>query len=186
MASSINPNNIDGAYPVAGQDNNSQGFRDNFSTIKTSFATAKTEIETLQTNTAKLNAANNFANNTISGAKFINNNLTVYSVGTVTTAQNISLSNGNFQTFTIGANLTLTFTNWPTVTSGMSSIVVELKSDGVARTVVWSTENAGLIYKDSAFPTPFIVNAQEDPMYVEFWTYNQGATVFGKFLGTFS
>jgi hypothetical protein len=52
--------------------------------------------------------------------------------------------------------------------------------------VVWSTEAAGLIYKDSAFPTPFVVNADEDPMYVEFWTYNQGATIFGKFLGTFN
>ena len=30
MTSQINPNNIDGNYPVAGVDNNSQGFRDNF------------------------------------------------------------------------------------------------------------------------------------------------------------
>ena len=30
MTSSINPNNIDGTYPIAGQDNDSQGFRDNF------------------------------------------------------------------------------------------------------------------------------------------------------------
>lgn len=186
MPSNINTTNLDETYPVAGQDNNSQGFRDNFSTIKTNFTTAKTEIETLQTNTAKLNSANNFANNTISGAKFINNNLTVYSGGTITTAQNVSLDNGNFQTFTVGANLTLTLTDWPTVTSGMSSVIIELRSDGVARTVVWSTENAGLIYKDSAFPTPFIVNLDVDPMYVEFWTYNQGTTVFGKFLGTFS
>jgi hypothetical protein len=186
MPSNINTTNLDETYPVAGQDNNSQGFRDNFSSIKTSFTTAKIEIETLQNNTAKLNAANNFANNTISGAKFINNNLTVYSAGTQTTAQNINLTNGNFQTITVGGNITLTLTDWPTVTSGMSSIIVELISDGVARTVVWSTENAGLLYKDSAFPTPFIVNAQEDPMYVEFWTYNQGATVFAKFLGTFS
>lgn len=186
MPSNINTTNLDETYPVAGQDNNSQGFRDNFSTIKTNFATAKTEIETLQTNSAKLNVANNFANNTISGAKFINNNLTVYSGGNISTAQNINLENGNFQTFTVTANLTLTFTDWPTVTSGMSSIIIELRSDGVARTVIWSTENAGLIYKDSAFPNPFIVNADVDPMYVEFWTYNQGATVFGKFLGTFS
>ena len=34
MASSINPNNIDTTYPVAGQDNDSQGFRDNFTNIK--------------------------------------------------------------------------------------------------------------------------------------------------------
>jgi hypothetical protein len=65
-------------------------------------------------------------------------------------------------------------------------MIVELRSDGTQRTVVWSTENAGLIYKDSNFPTPFLVNAGEDPMYVEFWTYNNGATVFGRYLGTFS
>ena len=37
MASSINPSNIDGTYPVAGQDNDSQGFRDNFTNVKTNF-----------------------------------------------------------------------------------------------------------------------------------------------------
>jgi hypothetical protein len=186
MASNINTTSIDETYPVAGQDNNSQGFRDNFTTIKNNFVTAKTEIETLQTNTAKLNAANNFANNTITGAKLINNTTAFYGAGTITTPQNISIDNGNFQSFIVGANLTLTLTDWPTVSNAMSSVIVELRSDGVARTVVWSTENAGLIYKDSAFPTPFIVNVDEDPMYVEFWTYNQGATVFAKYLGTFS
>ena len=49
MASNINSDAIDALYPVAGQDNDSQGFRDNFSTIKNSLATAKTEITTLQT-----------------------------------------------------------------------------------------------------------------------------------------
>ena len=48
MASSINPNNIDTTYPVAGQDNDSQGFRDNFTNIKTNFEYAETEIDDLQ------------------------------------------------------------------------------------------------------------------------------------------
>jgi len=48
MASSINPNNIDTTYPVAGQDNDSQGFRDNFTNIKTNFEYAESEIEELQ------------------------------------------------------------------------------------------------------------------------------------------
>jgi len=30
MTSAINIDNISGTFPVAGQDNNSQGFRDNF------------------------------------------------------------------------------------------------------------------------------------------------------------
>ena len=48
MTSQINPNNIDGAYPVAGQDNDSQGFRDNFTNIKTNFGYASAEITDLQ------------------------------------------------------------------------------------------------------------------------------------------
>ena len=40
MASKIVPGNIDGTYPKAGQDNSSQGFRDNFSSIKTNFTEA--------------------------------------------------------------------------------------------------------------------------------------------------
>ena len=48
MSSTINPNNINGAYPVAGQDNDSQGFRDNFTNTKTNFQAAATEITDLQ------------------------------------------------------------------------------------------------------------------------------------------
>ena len=48
MTSLINPNNINGAYPVAGQDNNSQGFRDNFTNIGTNFQYAANEITDLQ------------------------------------------------------------------------------------------------------------------------------------------
>lgn len=48
MASNINPNNIDTAYPIAGQDNDSQGFRDNFTNIKTNFQYAEEEIDDLQ------------------------------------------------------------------------------------------------------------------------------------------
>ena len=48
MSSNINPTNIDGSYPIAGQDNDSQGFRDNFTNIKTNLQYAKTELEDLQ------------------------------------------------------------------------------------------------------------------------------------------
>ena len=48
MASNINTTNIDTAYPVAGQDNDSQGFRDNFFNTNENFEFAKTEIEALQ------------------------------------------------------------------------------------------------------------------------------------------
>ena len=48
MTSQINPNNIDGNYPVAGIPNNTQGMRDNFTETRTNFQYAANEITELQ------------------------------------------------------------------------------------------------------------------------------------------
>jgi hypothetical protein len=62
MTSNINPNNINTAYPVAGQDNNTEGFRRNFTNIKLNFQEAANEITALQNTSAVkgINAVNNF------------------------------------------------------------------------------------------------------------------------------
>jgi hypothetical protein len=52
MASTINSNNIDITYPIAGQDNDTQGFRDNFRNIKNNLNTARQEISELQDDVA--------------------------------------------------------------------------------------------------------------------------------------
>lgn len=52
MASTINSNNINILYPVAGQDNDTQGFRDNFRNIKNNLTTAANEITAIQANVA--------------------------------------------------------------------------------------------------------------------------------------
>ncbi len=45
--STINTNSLNVNYPVPGVNNNTQGFRDNFSSIKTNLDTAGTEISDL-------------------------------------------------------------------------------------------------------------------------------------------
>ena len=65
MASNIISSTIDDTYPVAGIDNDTQGFRDNFNIIKTGLATASSEITNLQNNTPKTNATSSFNNNSI-------------------------------------------------------------------------------------------------------------------------
>ena len=80
MASNIVPGNIDGTYPIAGQDNSSQGMRDNFTAIKNNFTEAASEITALQTNKASLNASSNFADNVVSRAVFKDTAETVYSL----------------------------------------------------------------------------------------------------------
>ena len=56
MASEIISNTIDANFPVAGQDNDSQGFRDNFNIIKTALSVANTEITDLQSGAARVDA----------------------------------------------------------------------------------------------------------------------------------
>ena len=50
MTSLINITNIDITYPIAGQDNDTQGFRTNFQNIRNNFVTARSEITALQSN----------------------------------------------------------------------------------------------------------------------------------------
>jgi len=47
--SSIDTSNIDITFPIAGKDNDSQGFRNNYVNIVSGLETAKTEITTLET-----------------------------------------------------------------------------------------------------------------------------------------
>jgi hypothetical protein len=114
MASSIVPGNIDATYPKAGQDNSSQGFRDNFNGIKNNFTYAKSEIENLQTNKASLNGTSNFADNEVTRAKFKDTSQTVYSHGTVSSGTvALNHENGHYQTLTITADTTFSFLNFP-------------------------------------------------------------------------
>ena len=48
MASNINPDNIDGTYPIERVNNDSQGFRTNFTNTSSNFTITKAEIEDLQ------------------------------------------------------------------------------------------------------------------------------------------
>lgn len=54
MASNINATDIDITYPIAGQDNDTQGFRNNFTSIQDNFTVAATEITALQSNVGTL------------------------------------------------------------------------------------------------------------------------------------
>ena len=97
MTSAINPNNIDGAYPVAGQDNNSQGFRDNFTNTATNFQYAADEITDLQNNAVLKSALtgttlnNNMGGSVLSNAQLQDMSETVVALGTVSGSTTINL-----------------------------------------------------------------------------------------------
>ena len=195
MASAIDDASINALYPVAGQDNDSQGFRDNFSTIKTNFTTAKSEISTLQTNTAKKNEANNFLGNDVSGANFVNNTKKLHPAsGEVQNSQNINFTNGHYQEFTIGGNVTLTLTEWP-ADNKVAEIRVVLKNDGTQREVTWATDEGNVVKYDNDFPHKSaasadkgivnIINDQNVQVF-DFFTMDGGSVVYAKYIGYFA
>lgn len=152
-ASLINFSAIDATYPVAGQDNNSQGFRDNFGTIKTGLGQASTEITALQNNAAFKNAPNDFGQNILSNAVYKTFYGVAADLGTITTNTDINLLTGPLQSVTLATNPTFTFKNWPT-SGKYAAVRLMIYSDGNAvRVPSFSTENAGVVRYGSDFPT---------------------------------
>jgi hypothetical protein len=131
MTSAINPNNIDGAYPVAGQDNNSQGFRDNFTNTATNFQYAADEISDLQAKAVLKSALvgttldNNMGGSVLSNAQLQDMSETVVALGTVSGSTTINYALGSVQTLTTNGAVTLAFSNFPpAATAGTVSVVV--------------------------------------------------------------
>lgn len=193
MASNIISTTIDQEYPVAGQDNDSQGFRDNFSVIKTGLATASTEITDLQNNTAKKNENNDFNGNNIQEANFVATTEEVRSNGNVTANQNISFTAGHYQTIQVGEDITLTLTDWPdSGVMGRIRLVItkdgQVSSPGPNRTITWSVGGGGSLKTNSNWPSPFVLDSDNinNPIVVDFWTSDSGIIVYGLYHGEFS
>lgn len=188
MASNIVSDTIDATYPVAGVDNDTQGFRDNFAIIKQNFAYAYTELTDLQTNGARLDQTNNF-----NGSNIYNANLQIctaqyHNIGTIVSGQNISFLNGSYQTIRVNlaeevANVTLNLSDWPE-TERYAEMTVQLFGNDTAKAIFW-TADSGTIKTNSTFPESFIVDSSTDPIIVKFWTYNSGGTVFAEYKGQF-
>lgn len=119
MSSNINPNNIDGTYPIAGQDNDSQGFRDNFTNTRTNFSFAAAEISDLQSKAVLKSALtgttldNNMAGSVLSNAQLRNMSETRIALGSVAGTQSISYAAGPYYTLTAAGSVTLAFSNLP-------------------------------------------------------------------------
>ena len=119
MSSSINPNNIDGNFPVAGQPNNTQGFRDNFTNIKTNFATAATEITDLETKGIFKSALtgtslyNNMADNLIYAAAIRDFSLVAIQLTATSGTITVDYSAGHYQAISTTGSISLSFTNFP-------------------------------------------------------------------------
>lgn len=189
MASNVNSSNINGAYPIAGQDNDTQGFRDNFTNIKNNLKAASEEITDLQNKVvliAPLNGTttvtNDFSGTTMAGAITAGFTETAYGFlnspqsGTVVIDFNLG-DNQYFDTTNPGPIL-LDFANWPNPDL-YAKVRVLINVTNVAHTIT--------------FPAPVLIGTDNlvdfDPVtriltppatgkyFFEFSTFDGGTTV---------
>ena len=140
MTSAINPNNINGNYPVANQPNNTQGFRDNFTNTKTNFQSAADEITDLQ-NKAVLKVAltggtldNNMNNQLIYAALIQDFSATAVAITATSGSIAVDYSAGHYQTIVPTGSISLSFANFPV--SGTAGLIrLRLTIASVAYTV---------------------------------------------------
>lgn len=200
--SSIITNTILTNYPVAGVDNDSQGFRDNFTRIQAALAQTKAELiqfenkALLKTNLDDTNT--NPVSSDIDGGIILNGRYNKFyglsnynstdgidGTGVSDVTVSISLWNGIYQSFALAQDTTVTFIQWPD-DGEYGNIKVQFTastSTDVTLTSITSS-NGGTVIPDVSFPALTITN---DAYYViEAWSVDHGATVFLKYIGKFN
>jgi hypothetical protein len=190
MASNINYQSIDEDFPVAGQDNDTQGFRDNFSTIKNSLASAKTEITDLQEDTAKVNANNNFNSNQIFNAK-LKNTPSVYFNKSISqdSTHELLITDGHYQTFTVNGIANIDMENFRPPAGAQVVYKVQILFNGNG-TVRWLTGSPSNIFRVNATwpkrvnPLNAFTITNNQPVLVDIWT-TDGITFYGQYHGNF-
>lgn len=186
--SNINPQNIDGTFPIAGQDNNSQGFRDNFTNTINNFTFAAAELTDLQTyallkgplgsvgQTGTPTNDMNFA--FITAPQLIEAVETINQIGNISAngSQTIDWADGHFQTISVTGAVTLSFaSSWPPA-NHWTKLRLRILSYGSTAVTFPNTvtENISNI---KGYTSGTIVNLAAGVHEFEFTTYNNGSTV---------
>lgn len=194
--SQIDFENINENFPIAGQDNDTQTFRDNFEAIKTGLRVASEEIEDLQDNTARTDQNtdhNGFEVNNAVLRKVAN---AAWDYGERSGSLEIDFENGHYQTVVLIGDSTFSFANFATAvdlenrefgeSEGIaSSVCIEVRSTGDSTPVSLDFTPSGS--GASTFRKNFAqtLSVSEDPIILEVWRYSV-SEIFIKLVDRFN
>ena len=199
MTSLINFAAINENFPVAGQDNDTQVFRDNFDTIKDNFSAAKTEITDLQDNAARTDEDNDFLYNVVGSLTLQDAYLRKkdYGAAIVAGTQDISFKQAMYHVVKFGANTSLSFSEFPVGAvdaAGLGQIgkaTLELYGNGSSPggevdgwTVTFVTSGSTVI-KKLGFPATLKLLSATNPKIIEVWQHS-ATVIFLNYLGEYS
>lgn len=187
--SSIVFTTIDEEFPIAGKDNNSQGFRDNFNIIKNALSTARTEITNLENNTAKTNDDNDFNGVIIGNAEI---RRLYHSVDVQPgVSGDVILDTRDADLFKVSCtgNTNLTLSQWPADNLYRKIFLhINTTSTEIDFTVNFTSSSpGGVTRKESSLTLPFSIGLVVDVTHIfEVSTLDGGDNMFVKHVGTFS
>lgn len=196
--SNISTDNINTGFPVAGRDNDSSGFRTNFSAIAVGLEVAKTEITELQAKavlksqlTDSVELDNNLEGSLITNGahaqfypKYNNRGITQ----SLSNDNLIDLNNGPVQKFTLvdsnssGAD-NFTWASWPVDTDVCASVRLMFTADS---SIVGTKQItfSGNTVPATGFPSPLTVTYGKMTV-VDAWSVDGGTTIYLNYVGEF-
>ena len=162
-------------FPIAGQDNDSQGFRNNFSKIQNAFATASTELTALQINSVSLNGTNDFGDNVIKGASFQDCSDVVNDIGyVITSAISVDYRSGGYQQVSIDpGSYTFNIANWPPA-GKLGTLRLEITPTSTGSVSVNFGGSVTLLHTSGTLPLSY---TQTKPIVWELFTPDSGSKI---------
>jgi len=135
MASNINADAIDANYPIAGTNNSTQGFRDNFTNIKNNLNYAKSELSDLQAKAILKSALNgqtlnnDFSETVISNVTLKSPGTVISDLGAVGGSAVLDFGVSTHYLLSTTDSVSVSFTDWPTAgICGSIRLVIKINS----------------------------------------------------------
>lgn len=187
--SSIVFTTIDEDFPVAGKDNNSQGFRDNFNVIKNALSTAKNEITSLESNTAKTNDDNDFNGVIIGNAEIRRLYHSVDNQPGVSSDVTLDTRDADLFKLSCSGNCNFILSQWPDDNLYRRVFLhVNTTDTEVNFTInITSSTPGGVTKKEASLTLPFSLGLVVAVTHIfEVSTLDGGDNIFVKHVGTFT
>tara|TARA_B100000900_G_scaffold112941_1_gene94455 strand:- start:3603 stop:4187 length:585 start_codon:yes stop_codon:yes gene_type:complete len=190
-SNNINTGGIDPLYPVAGSDNDSQGFRDNFKQIQDALNASKTAIATLEGTSPSTQGSNDFNDNLITKAIFRDTAMSAPSAETLAGETNVDYTAGHYRRLIATTEKTNTntvvITNWSPAES-MGHMFLEVRSNNSLQKFLNFSTPTGNILTDATnlnLSSDFDMADAGAKYIFEVWSPDQGANIFIYYVGAF-
>lgn len=187
----INTTGLDTEFPVPGQDNDSQGFRDNFTVINDNAAAIKARLEDLEANGVRIDEANTFEALSTGGTQQLINP-TIKSPREVVvdvspsggTAQ-VDFADGTYFKIPMTQETTISFTGTPD-NGYYSRILLHITSTGDNNLVFSGSLYVGSDTDQQSFFNGTTTISSNEVHLVEVFTTSDGGEYFVKYHGNYS